>query len=612
MAFPPEFLEELRLRVGTIEVVGKRVRLQRRGRDLLGLCPFHKEKTPSFHVYDDHYHCFGCGAHGSVFDFLMQAEGLSFPDAVERLAAEAGMAVPNESPEERERAERRETLHDVLDAACRWFEKCLRMPEGRAGLAYFQKRGLDDAVLKRFRLGFSLDSRTALKTALAREGFDESRMVEAGLLVRPEERDRPSYDRFRGRVMFPIEDRRGRVIAFGGRVIGDGEPKYLNSPETPVFHKGHTLYNLAKALPAARKAGTLIVCEGYMDVIALDRAGFAHAVAPLGTALTPQQIQELWRTVAEPVMCFDGDAAGQKAATRAAENALAVIRPGFGVRFAVLPAGEDPDSLIAREGASAMTAVLDKAERLSEVLWRIESLRHPPTTPEGVAALRQSFEEHARRIGDATFRSYFMKWFKDRIWAQNSPPPRTQKRREPTKLRNIAAPSEARKTTDTQALRQRLLVAALALHPALFDDVSERLGMLEIKDTRLDKLRQEILKTLAIEPALDSTGLQRQLCGHGFSEDVAWLLSRSVLMHGAFGKPDVPVDEVRAVWEDVYALLSRDALGTDISAAQGQLGKDMTTRTFERVAALRIQQQETHSAGERTESDVASEHTPDD
>ncbi len=605
MAFSPEFLEELRLRAGVIEVVGKRVQLQRRGRDLIGLCPFHTEKTPSFHVYEDHYHCFGCGAHGSVFDFVMQTEGLSFPEAVERLAAAAGMQVPVDTPEEQERQHRRDTLHEVLEAACRWFEKALRMPEGRAGLAYLQRRGLDETTIRRFRLGFAPDSRTALKAALAREGVDEPRMVEAGLLVRPEEGGRAPYDRFRGRVMFPIEDRKGRVIAFGGRIIGDGEPKYLNSPETPVFHKGYTLYNIAKAVPAARKSGSLVICEGYMDVIALDRAGFPHAVAPLGTALTPQQIQELWRVVPEPVLCFDGDAAGQKAMARAAENALAVIRPGYGLKFAVLPAGEDPDSLIGRSGAEAMKGVLDHAERLSDVLWRLETGVHAPSTPEGLAALRQRFEDLSRRIGDATFRGYFAKWFKDRIWKESAAVPKPRRSKGAAPLRDIASPAAARRPLDAGAMRKRVLVAALLLRPELFDEVAERLGRLDIEDARLDKLRQELLKTLAGHPTLDSSGLQSQLCGHGFSEDVNWLLSRSVLMHGAFARPDVPADEVRAGWEGVFALLARDELGSEVAMARQQAGKDMTSESFGRVGALRIQQQTNHLTDDEPDAGTA-------
>ena len=297
MTFPARFLDELRGRIGLADVVGKRVRLVRKGREHSGLCPFHKEKSPSFTVNEEKgfYHCFGCGAHGSVFDFVMQTEGLSFPEAVERLAGEAGMEVPNESPEERAREKERQTLYDVCEAATAFFEKSLRMPEGKAALDYLRGRGLDEATIERFRLGFAPDSRGALKAALAREKFSDALMIEAGLLIQPDDAGRMPYDRFRGRVMFPITDRRDRPIAFGGRIMAEGEPKYLNSPETPLFHKGYVLYGLALAGPQIHKTGSVVVSEGYMDVIALHRAGFDTAVAPLGTALTEDHLRGLWK-----------------------------------------------------------------------------------------------------------------------------------------------------------------------------------------------------------------------------------------------------------------------------------------------------------------------------
>ncbi|MCH7487834.1 MAG: DNA primase, partial [Proteobacteria bacterium] len=279
MAFSPEFLDELRARAGLASVIGRRVRLTRKGREHLGLCPFHKEKTPSFTVNEEKgfYHCFGCGEHGSVIDFVMKADGLPFPEAVERLAAEAGMEVPPDSPEDRERRARNKSLYAVMEAAAARFEGSLRMPEGRAALAYLKARGLDDATIAAFRLGFAVDSRGGLKSALARQGMEPETLVAGGLLIQPDQGD--PYDRFRGRVMFPIGDRRGKVIAFGGRLLGPGEPKYLNSPETPLFSKRRVLYGLAQAAPCAHKEGRVIVTEGYMDVIALPGAGVRCAVA---------------------------------------------------------------------------------------------------------------------------------------------------------------------------------------------------------------------------------------------------------------------------------------------------------------------------------------------
>ncbi|MBF0250504.1 MAG: DNA primase, partial [Alphaproteobacteria bacterium] len=307
MSIPSRFLDDLRERTGLADVVGRRVRLTKKGREHQGLCPFHKEKTPSFTVNEDKgfYHCFGCGAHGSVFDFVMETEGLNFRETVEKLAGEAGMQVPRDTPEEQARSERRKTLYDVMEAATRHFERVLRAPEGRQGLEYLRGRGLTEATIGRFRLGFAPDRRDGMKTALGPQGVSEDELVAAGLVIKRD--DGSTYDRFRGRVMFPILDRRGRVVAFGGRIMGSDKDvaKYLNSPETDLFHKGSLLYGLDGAQVASRAGQPLVAVEGYMDVIALFQAGFEGAVAPLGTALTEDQIQEMWKITPEPVLCFD-------------------------------------------------------------------------------------------------------------------------------------------------------------------------------------------------------------------------------------------------------------------------------------------------------------------
>ncbi|HZD26552.1 MAG TPA: DNA primase, partial [Alphaproteobacteria bacterium] len=401
MAFPQAFLDELRARTGLAELVGRRVRLVRRGREHTGLCPFHNEKTPSFTVNEDKgfYHCFGCGAHGSAIDFVMQTENLSFPEAVEKLALEAGLEVPRERPEDREREARRRSLYDVMEAAAEWFEAQLAGQIGAGARDYLAGRGVRPQTVGRFRLGYAPERREALKAALLARGFAEAQLVEAGLLIRPEDGG-DSYDRFRQRLIFPITDRRGRVVAFGGRALAEQKAKYLNSPETPLFHKGRLLYNLAGAREAVREAGTVLVTEGYMDVIALAEAGFGHAVAPLGTALTEEQMQELWRLAPEPVLCFDGDNAGQRAAFRAAERALPLLKPGHSFRFVGLPPGEDPDSLVRGQGAGAMRALVEAAEPLGAVIWRMATEGQSFNTPERRAGLRQALREAVARIAD--------------------------------------------------------------------------------------------------------------------------------------------------------------------------------------------------------------------
>ncbi len=301
MPIPAEFLDELKARLDLVAIVSRHVALTRRGREHLGLCPFHQEKTPSFTVNEQKgfYHCFGCGAHGTAIDFVMQHERMSFRDAVASLAASAGLSMPVEQQRDRAREDRRDVLHAANEAATAYFQARLRSAEGREALAYLHRRGLDEALIDRFRLGFAPDG-AGLRPALRRAGFADEVLVAAGLLVRPEDQGRQPYERFRARVTFPIADARGRIVGFGGRAMGDAQPKYLNTAETEIFHKGSLLYGLAHAAEAGRKRGSLVVVEGYMDVIGLARAGIDNAVAPLGTALTEEQLRLLWRHVPEP------------------------------------------------------------------------------------------------------------------------------------------------------------------------------------------------------------------------------------------------------------------------------------------------------------------------
>ncbi|MCP5368360.1 MAG: DNA primase [Hyphomicrobiales bacterium] len=579
MAFSPRFLDELRARVGLADLIGKRVKLTRKGHEHSGLCPFHKEKTPSFTVNEDKgfYHCFGCGAHGSAFDFVMETEGLSFPEAVERLAALAGMEVPQDSPEERQQAARRRTVQEVVEAAARWFERNLRLPEGRGAMDYLRGRGLDDATIARFRLGYAPDSRGQLKAALGRDGISEDLLVEAGLVIRPEDGGREPYDRFRGRVMFPITDRRGQAIAFGGRILGDGEPKYLNSPETALFHKGTVLYGLAQALPAVRETGTVIAAEGYMDVIALSRAGFQGAVAPLGTALTEDQIRLLWKLSPEPVLCFDGDTAGQRAAGRAAERALPLLQPGQTLLFAVLPAGEDPDSLIARSGPEAFQRVLDAAMPLSEVLWRNERGAGPLATPEQRAALEDRLKKQAFRIEDETVRGHFLSDFRNRVWEA------FRAGRGDRGDRRGAAPRRGDRAAavDAQAVRgigknrllraERMLAALTIAHPGVFHEVEEELGALHFSQPALDDLRQALIDLLSGDADLDVGEVKRQLAAYGVERAVNDLFSDAVIRADRVMRPDASNDNVLEVWKANMDLLRGLELDGELSRGRQDL-----------------------------------------
>ncbi len=436
MPYPVSFMEELKSRLSLTEEVARTVKLTRRGRDYTGLCPFHKEKTPSFSVSDDKgfYHCFGCGAHGDIFSFVMAAEGISFPEAVEKLALKVGMEVPKSTPAEREREKKRATLHEVVEAACSFYENRLRTAEGKEALQYLYGRGLSDNDIANFRLGYAGNG-NSLKSELIKKGISEEQMLAAGLIA-PGKDGRESYDYFRDRVMFPIADKRGRIIAFGGRVMKDAEPKYLNSPDTDLFHKGEVLYALTRASVSAREKQSLLLVEGYMDVIALHKAGFPFAVAPLGTALTEKQIQSLWKIVPEPIVCFDGDEAGQRAALRAAERVLPILKPGFSLRFIFLPDNLDPDEYLKTFGAHALSEQLSEAKPLAWLIWEHLIRGKIINTPERKAALEKSLEDTANKISDASVQNYYRRELRQRLWdATSSSVRKTGGRKAPAKVK---------------------------------------------------------------------------------------------------------------------------------------------------------------------------------
>ncbi len=549
MAFPPRFLEDLRGRVSIMDVVGRRVRLTRKGRgEATGLCPFHNEKTPSFTVSEDKgfFHCFGCGAHGDVIGFVMRSEGLEFPQAVEKLAGEAGMQVPRETPEERERLERQATLGGAVEFAAKYFEQQLRASAGKAGLEYLKRRGLSDDTMRRFRLGFAPDSRHGLKAALEKAGIPEAIAIEAGLLIKPPKDEGPSsrtgdgshaYDRFRGRVMFPILDRRGQAIAFGGRILDQGEPKYLNSPETPLFHKGRVLYGLSHAQKTARETNEIIVVEGYMDVIALAQAGISNAVAPLGTALTEEQIALLWRMAQEPILCFDGDNAGQRAAARAADRAIPLLKPGLSLRFAWMPAGEDPDSLVRAKGAAGFREELARMEPLVEVLWRQVLADRPLDTPERRAGFRRDLAEAVGRIVDKSVADAYRQETHRRLDDLFRPQPKPafqpmggqfggQKGRWQPPM-PVGGEAARRGTASIQRTPYELILITLVNHPDLISRHCEMVGEVEFPRGDLDSLKGAIIDLAAGQPHLDSKGFRNHLNDLGFAATLEALIART-------------------------------------------------------------------------------------
>ncbi len=429
MRFTPQFLDELKARLPVSEVVGRRVKLVRSGREFKGLSPFNKEKTPSFFVNDQKqaWFDFSSGKNGSIFDFVMESEGVSFPEAVERLAQMAGVPLPQVSREDEARDARRKTLHDVMELAAKFFQDTLASRNGAKARGYLADRGLDAATQLKFRLGYAPGERFALKEHLGSHGIPAEDMVEAGLLISGDDIPVP-FDRFRDRVMFPITDLRGRVIAFGGRALEkDAQAKYLNSPETPLFHKGGTLYNIAAARQAAHDGAPIVAVEGYVDVIAMVNAGYPATVAPLGTALTEDQLGLLWKMADEPILCFDGDSAGLRAAYRAVDLAMPRLKPGKSLKFALLPQGQDPDDLARSGGRDAIADVIGASRPLAGMLWARETEGHAFDTPERRAALEARVNEVTATIADEAVRRYYRQDFSARL-SQFFAPVRNERR----------------------------------------------------------------------------------------------------------------------------------------------------------------------------------------
>ncbi|MBM3492430.1 MAG: DNA primase [Alphaproteobacteria bacterium] len=558
MAFPAAFLEELKARVSLVDLIGRRVRLAKRGREWTGLCPFHNEKTPSFSVNEakGFFHCFGCAAHGGAIDFVMRAEGLAFPEAVERLALEAGLPLPRQSPAQAAAAGRLAGLAEALARAAEWFRNQLGLAAGKPAREYLKSRGIAPAAVGTFGLGYAPAARTALKEALQARGLPEALLLEAGLLVKPED-GAASHDKFRGRLMFPIADRRGRIVGFGGRILGEGQPKYLNSPETPLFHKGRLLYNLARAREAAQAAGTAIVAEGYMDVIALHEAGLAHAVAPLGTALTEEQIAELWRLAPEPILCLDGDAAGQRAAQRAAERVLPLLKPGHSLRFAHLPAGEDPDSLLRGRGAASLTSLLEAAEPLSAMLWRLAGGDEPQPTPERRAGLAQRCRKLADEIQDTQVREYYHSYFRERLeefqTLRPTSPAVLRDRREaaPGGRRRLAARHGLGQGREAIASRREEALLAVPLnHLALLDELAEELARVEFVTPPLARLGRLMLDRHFAGQPLDVASLKGNLSDHAVMRAIDKLVAPGFFALVPCARPGASLDEARQGWWD--------------------------------------------------------------
>jgi DNA primase len=579
VAIPESFLDELRARLPLASVVGRRVQLRRVGRDLKGLCPFHAEKTPSFHVREDKgfYHCFGCGAHGDAIRFVMNTENLGFIDAVEKLASEAGMTVPKPTPEAAAAAARQQGLSAVAEAAARHFAEALWRREGAAALAYLRGRGLTDETIRRFGLGWSGEGRGAIAQALKGDGITADQLVAVGLM-KQDDASRPPVDLFFNRVMFPIHDRRGRVIGFGGRILGDGQPKYLNGPETQLFSKRRTLYGLHHARAAVAAGAEVVAVEGYMDVIALAQAGFGGAVAPLGTALTEDHLAELWRLSPSPILCFDGDAAGARAALRTAELALPRVGAGRTLRLATLPAGEDPDTLV-RRGVEAFRGVLEAARGLADALFEA-ACGTRATTPEGRAAQRRRLEDLAGQVEDQTLREEYRRHWRERWFAAGRSAAAQKAASTARHPRPGLVPERA------GAVRERDVLALILSHPSLLPEAEEALAALEFQSAACERLRAALVAEAEAAFGLDSAGLIDHLRRMDLREPLDAVLGTRLSALPACTLPGAAPAEVREAFFQALGALDPGRLAAEIAEARARLAVDFTEANERRLVAL--------------------------
>jgi DNA primase len=631
MRFTPQFLDELKARLPVSEVVGKRVKLQKAGREWKGLSPFNKEKTPSFFVNDQKqaWFDFSSGKNGSIFDFVMQIDGVTFPEAVERLANMAGMPLPKVSREDEARDARRKTLHDVMEIAAKFFEATLASKAGAKARGYLADRGIDAATQLKFRIGYAPADRYALKEHLGSQNIPVPDMIEAGLLIAGDDIPVP-YDRFRDRVMFPIGDIRGRIIAFGGRALDkDAQAKYLNSPETPLFHKGANLYNFAAAWQAAHAARStqavqdnagvpVIAVEGYIDVIAMVTAGFPATVAPLGTALTEDQLTHLWRMSDEPVLCFDGDSAGQRAAYRAVDLALPRLKPGKSLKFALVPEGQDPDDLARAGGRDAIAEIIAAARPLASMLWARETEGRSFDTPERRAALEARVHEVTGVIGDEAVRKYYRQDFNARIMqlfapAQSQHAARNANRERDWKARRGAdrnsrgrAPADAVEIARDRPYlvvsnqlasspvhrghrtaiprREALILQAVLNHPWLLHEHIEELAALDFRHAEAERLKSAMIDigahAASIEPAEMRMELDRRGLGPTLARVTAAITTGSVWGAG----PEAAPEDVLVTWQQLVALHQQwNSLTKELKDAEQALGQDATEANYLRL-----------------------------
>ena len=513
MRFPPSFIDEVKARLPVSEVVGRRVKLKRAGREFKGLSPFQQEKTPSFTVNDQKqfYHDFSTGKHGNIFDFVMETEGVSFPEAVERLASMAGLPLPRNSREDEQREQRQKSLFEVMELAARYFEQNLASRGGAQARGYLSDRAIAPSSIVEFRIGYAPAERFALKEYLGSKGVPVADMIEAGLLVAGDDIPVP-YDRFRDRIIIPIHDQRGRVVGFGGRALKkDVQPKYLNSPETSIFHKGSIVFNFHRARQPAHEANSVVAVEGYMDAIAVYQAGIKAVVATMGTAFTEDQIATLWRLSPEPVVCFDSDRAGVAAAYRSVDRILPLLRVGKTFRFVFMDEQKDPDDLIREKGVEAFRDVLSRSQPLWDVLWRRETDGQDVRTPDKQAVLEQKLYTLVRMIQDPAVNTAFFRTARMQLanlfWQVNRGPARKNKEADSKFVRNELKLGEAQRSG-----LQKVVLGMLVQYPGLLEDKRDTVLRLQFAED-LDRFLTQLLQLLLTEAKLSVSVIWDKLDG---------------------------------------------------------------------------------------------------
>ena len=615
MRFSDHFLDEIRNRLPITQVVGEHVVWDKRksqpGKgDMWACCPFHGEKSPSFHADDrrGRYHCFGCGASGDHFRFLTEKTGMSFPEAVEMLAGRAGVPMPARDEREEKRAEARRSLYDVMELASAYFIEALAHNVGARARGYLLERGVSGAMQQRFRIGFAPDSRNGLKEFLAANGVSAREMIETGLVVHGDDIAVP-YDRFRNRLMFPITDFRGRVIAFGGRALSaDVAAKYLNSPETELFHKRQTLYNGQAARQAGYDGKPLIVVEGYLDVIAAVAAGFEGAVAPLGTALTEDHLNLLWRMTDIPVLCFDGDSAGMRAAERSVDIALPLLKPGKSISIVTLPGGLDPDDLIKQQGRQAFADLIAGGRSLADAVWAMETAGGIPEAPEQRAALEARLRERAARIADVSVRRHYSQAFDEKISSlfvstrgqyrrdgrtNGFDQRRTGQRGNPKMLvSDTLRNSRLLKGGATPGVipREAVILMSLVNHPELAQARLEGLAEIEFQSLPARQVLAAFLDLVTVHPDLGPNGIAEALIarGHGpVLDKMRGQLARQGIWQA---DADTAQSDAETGLKHSLALHYKSVqLNRELKAAELALGEDLSENAFERLRDIQNQ-----------------------